>query len=302
KSGATIASLSGRYFAMDRDKRWDRTEQVYRLLTERKGQRAVDLTVAVDHSYANNKTDEFIEPTVVGNGQSIKDGDVVIFLNFRADRARQLTQSFVEPQFDGFLRYTSPKSISFFTMTEYQAELPVSGVAFLPQPVKNPLAKVLSDAGLKQLHIAESEKHAHVTYFINGGRELPFPKEDQILIPSPLVATYNLKPEMSAYEVTEVVTEKLKADIYEVIILNFANPDMVAHTGDLAATIRAVEAVDDCLGQIYKVVKDKGGVLAITADHGNAEVLKDSKNNMDTQHNSGNVTLIIVGEELPGTL
>ena len=187
-------------------------------------------------------------------------------------------------------------------MTEYQADLSVSGVAFGPQPVSQPLAKVLSDAGLRQLHIAESEKHAHVTYFINGGNEQPFPGEIQQLIPSPKVATYDLKPEMSAQSLTAEVVKHINEESFDIIILNFANPDMVAHTGNLLATIKAVEVVDDCLGQIEKTLRQKHGVLVITADHGNAEVLMNSDNTMDTQHNSGNVPFIIVGEDLPGEL
>ncbi len=298
----TIASVCGRYYAMDRDKRWDRTEQAYRLLTERKGAKAADLTSAVQRSYAQGKTDEFIEPTVIGNGQAITNNDVVIFANFRADRARQITESFIDPKFGGFKQVVPPNRLDFYTMTEYQQDLPVSGVVFGSSYIKHPLAQVLSKAGLNQLHAAESEKYAHVTYFFNGGQEAPFKNEQRILVDSPKVATYDLQPEMSAPELTDQVIAAIQTNQFDVVILNYANADMVAHTGNLQATIEAVQAVDTCLGRLANTIKEQAGVLMITADHGNAEVLVTEAGEVDTQHNSGVVPFIVVGDLLPGKL
>ena len=300
--GGQVVSLCGRYFALDRDGRWDRIEKMYRLLLERKGVKSADLTTAVQRNYQQQKTDEFIEPTIIGNGQPIQDNDAVIFLNFRSDRARQLTSAIVCPDFSHFARPNWSASVAFYTMTEYQADLPVAGIAFPPSYIKQPLAKVLSEAGLNQLHIAESEKYAHVTYFLNGGQEVPFVNEDRVLIDSPKVATYDLKPEMSAKKVADGVVQAIKDNKHQFIVVNFANPDMVAHTGNLAATIKAVETVDSCLGEIQHHLEKQNGTLFVTADHGNAEVLIDKSGEMDTQHNSGVVPFIVVGKELPGEI
>ena len=300
--GATVASVCGRYYAMDRDQRWDRTEQAYNLLTERKGVKAADLAAAVKRNYDQDRTDEFIEPMVIGNGQAIADGDVVIFANFRSDRARQLTASFVDPAFTGFDRSARFEHLSFYTMTEYQPDLAVSGVVFGPSYIKQPLAKVLAETGLKQLHAAESEKYAHVTYFFNGGQEAPFKNEQRIVVSSPKVATYDLQPAMSALELTDQVIKALQSQEFDVVIMNYANADMVAHTGNLQATVEAVEVVDTCLGKLVDTLAPLEGVLMITADHGNAEVLLDKNGEMDTQHNSGVVPLIAVGPNLPGKL
>lgn len=300
--GAEIASVCGRYYAMDRDKRWERTEKAYQLLTERQGVKAADLTSAVSRSYDKGITDEFIEPIVIGNGRSINDEDVVVFANFRADRARQLTNSLIDPEFNGFERTKKPKNISLFTMTEYQEDSNVTGVAFGPSYIKHPLAKVLADADLTQLHAAESEKYAHVTYFFNGGQEKPFKNEQRLLVSSPKVATYDLQPTMAAHELTDKVIELIKTGEFDVVILNYANADMVAHTGNLEATIEAVQTVDSCLGELNQVIRQLGGALMITADHGNAEVLTTPSGEVDTQHNSGVVPLIVVGDSLPGKL
>ena len=302
RCGATVASVCGRYYAMDRDQRWDRTEQAYRLLTERKGVKAADLAAAVKRNYDQERTDEFIEPMVIGNGQAIADGDVVIFANFRSDRARQLTASFIDPDFSGFDRSVRCENLSFYTMTEYQPDLAVSGVVFGPSYIKQPLAKVLAEAGLKQLHAAESEKYAHVTYFFNGGQEAPFKNEQRIVVSSPKVATYDSQPAMSAPELTDRVVAAIQSQEFEVIIMNYANADMVAHTGNLKATIEAVEVVDACLGKLAAALIPLDGVLMITADHGNAEVLLDVNGEMDTQHNSGVVPLMAIGSNLPGKL
>lgn len=301
KNGAVLASLCGRYFAMDRDNRWERTEQAYRLLTAKKGKRSADLQSAVESSYNQGQTDEFILPTVIGNGRQIKDGDVVLFYNYRPDRARQLTQIFCQTDFDQFDISNRPE-VLFYSMTEYQPGLPVAGVLFEPQVVKEPLASVLSTNGLSQLHAAESEKYAHVTYFLNGGREKPFPDEERLLVPSAKVATYDLKPEMSANQLTNEVIEKAKSGSFDVVIINYANADMVAHTGNLKATIKALETVDSCLGQLFSYIDSIDGVLAITADHGNAEVLLTESGQMDTQHNSGLVPFMIIGSGLEGRL
>ncbi|HWJ03449.1 MAG TPA: 2,3-bisphosphoglycerate-independent phosphoglycerate mutase, partial [Verrucomicrobiae bacterium] len=268
-----IASILGRYYPMDRDNRWDRVKLAYDALVLGKGEMAATASAAVDQSYDKDVTDEFVLPTVLLDGPVptglIDDGDSLIFFNFRSDRARQLTRAFVDQEFSGFVREKHPK-VNFACMTEYDATI-AAPVAFPPQDLKNTLAEILSDRGLKQLRIAETEKYAHVTFFFNGGVETPNPGEDRILVPSPKVATYNLQPEMSAREITGKVLEKIGEAEYDIIVLNFANPDMVGHTGVLDATVKAVEAVDECLGKIYSAITDKQGILIVTADHGNAE-------------------------------
>lgn len=300
--GGTVVSLIGRYFAMDRDQRWDRTEKAYRLLTERKGGHSVDVASAAAHSYDKGQTDEFIEPIVIGNGKAIEVGDEVIFLNFRTDRPRQLSQSLVSRDWQGFSRSLAPESISLTTMTEYEPSIPVADVAFKPEVVKQPLAKVLSENNLKQLHAAETEKYAHVTYFFNGGQEKPFEGEERLLIPSPKVATYDQQPAMSAEALTSQVCQRLSEGADDVVIMNYANADMVGHTGNLDATITAVEAVDSCLGQLYSAVEAQHGVLLITADHGNAEVLTHPDGSIETEHDSNPVPFMAIGSDLPGNL
>jgi len=255
----------------------------------------------VENSYENKITDEFVVPTVIVDEKGepvgkIQDGDSVIFFNFRADRAREITRAFIDPDFTGFARAVWPQ-VHFVCMTEYDASFDCP-VAFPPQNLDNTLGEVLSQAGLRQLRIAETEKYAHVTFFFNGGVEEPEEGEDRILVPSPQVATYNLKPEMSAYEITSTLLAKLDEDIYDVIILNFANPDMVGHTGFFDATVKALEAVDHCLGQIVEKVRQKGGITIITADHGNAESMIDNQTNSPlTAHTSNLVPFILVSEE-----
>ncbi|MBN9391014.1 MAG: 2,3-bisphosphoglycerate-independent phosphoglycerate mutase [Chloroflexi bacterium] len=312
--GGRIATVSGRYYAMDRDNRWDRVEKAYRAITEGVGNKAPSAGQALADSYAANVTDEFVVPTVItqADGQPTgvaKDGDSIIFYNFRADRARELTKAFVLPD-DKFGAFTLPdgkpagfardhqlQNLYFTTMTEYQQGLPVE-VAFESTDVNSPIARVVSDAGLHQLHIAETEKYAHVTFFFNGGREQPFPNEDRVLIPSPKVATYDLKPEMSATEVTSNLLERINQDIYDFIIVNYANFDMVGHTGILQAAINGGSVVDDCVRQVVEAVLARGGNLIITADHGNAEVMIDPVTGGPfTEHTTTPVECILVTPE-----
>jgi 2,3-bisphosphoglycerate-independent phosphoglycerate mutase len=274
-----IATVSGRYYAMDRDKRWERTKLAYNAVVDGIGPTAGSAQEAIAKSYESGTTDEFIWPTVIvrpGETPSrFEPGDEVIFFNFRADRARQLTQALSEPEFEGFLRERPlTPTMNVTTMTRYEVGLPVS-VAFEPHDVKQPLARVISDAGMTQFHCAETEKYAHVTFFLNGGREEPFPGEERILVPSPKVATYDLQPEMSASGVTEAVVEAVSSGKFDFVIVNFANCDMVGHTGVFAAAVKAVETVDSCLGRIVEASLASGGALLITADHGNAEEMLD---------------------------
>jgi 2,3-bisphosphoglycerate-independent phosphoglycerate mutase len=278
---ARVATISGRYYAMDRDNRWERIARVYWAMTRGEGQPATDPVAAIGASYERKVTDEFIEPIVLlEDGHPValvEPGDSVIYYNFRSDRGRELTKAFVlpelPPQAEGkFARGPRLDDLVFVTMTEYEAGLPVE-VAFPADNVTLPLAKILADRGLRQFHTAETEKYAHVTFFFNGGREAPFPGEDRLLVPSPKVATYDLQPEMSAPEVTEEAVQRIKSGVYDVIIMNYANADMVGHTGVLAAAIKAVEAVDAGVGRVVQAALDQGGAALITADHGNAEQL-----------------------------
>ncbi len=295
-----IATISGRYWGMDRDKNWDRVERGYDAMVNGVGEHATLPRKVVEDSYQEKRTDEFIEPTIIDftNGQNgaVKDNDSVIFFNFRADRARELTQAFVLPNFTDFKREQELKNLFFATMTEYEEGLPVE-VAFPQQKISQPLAKVVSDHQLKQLHIGESEKYAHVTYFINGGREDPFPLEDRVHIPSPKVPTYDLKPEMSALEITDYVVAKLKTDSYPFYIINYANPDMVGHTGSISATTKAIEDLDICLERLFNEVLAKDGGMVVTSDHGNAEVMLQTDNSVDTEHSTNRVPLILVARE-----
>ena len=299
-----IASMSGRYFAMDRDNRWDRIELAYRAIVEGKSPETFEsASSAIQAFYAKQIFDEQIPPTVmVENGKpvgQIQNGDSVIFANFRPDRARELTKAFVLPSFDKFQR-TQIEKLYFVTMTEYEKDLPVV-VAYPPQHIENCLSKVISDAGLSQLHIAETEKYAHVTFFFNGMIEDEFPKEDRVIIPSPRVSTYDKAPEMSALLIAEKVVEDIQKQAHDVIILNFANPDMVGHTGDEQATIVANETVDKALGMIVDASMAVGGVVLVTADHGNAEEVKNlTTGQMDKEHSTNPVPFLIIGKSYEG--
>lgn len=296
-----IASVSGRYYAMDRDRRWERIQRAYDAMVYGLGARAATATGAIQVNYDQNVTDEFIPPTVIaardGEVQVIQPGDAVIFANFRADRARQLTEALASPGFSGFARGPSLPNLAVATMARYEAGLPVA-VAFPPHDVEFPLARAISEAGLAQFHSAETEKYAHVTFFLNGGREEPFPGEDRTLVPSPRVATYDVQPEMSAAGVTAAVVGAIASGRYGFVIVNFANPDMVGHTGDFAAAVRAVETADLCLGVIVAATLSAGGVLLATADHGNAEeMLHPETGQPMTAHTTNPVPVVLVAPE-----
>ncbi len=295
-----IASITGRYYAMDRDHRWPRVQAAYDLITQGKGVfTAHSASEALDAAYARGETDEFVKATaIVPAGEQpvvIENGDVVLFMNYRSDRARQITRPFIEEGFDGFERTYKPKLGMFASLTEYHKDFGIP-VAFPPEQITNSFGEYISDIGLHQLRIAETEKYAHVTFFFNGGEEDPFPGEDRLLVPSPDVATYDLQPEMSAPEVTRKLIEALKSDKYDAIICNFANPDMVGHTGNFDAAVKAIEAIDDCLGRVIEALKDVGGEALITADHGNAEQMTNPNTGQpQTAHTRNPVPLIYVG-------
>ncbi|MFA5127261.1 MAG: 2,3-bisphosphoglycerate-independent phosphoglycerate mutase [Patescibacteria group bacterium] len=300
-----IATISGRFWAMDRDNRWDRIAKAYAAMVDgQSDELASDPAIAIQKSYAQNIYDEQLVPTVIiddlGKPKGkISDGDAVIFFNFRSDRARQLTEALTVPGFEKFSR-TYFKNLSMVTMTEYEKDLPVK-VAFPPLTIDTPLARVISEAGLKQLHIAETEKYAHVTYFFNGGQEQIYPGEDRILVPSPQVASYDQKPDMSAREITSKVSQAIKEGKYDFIVINFANPDMVAHTGNIQATVQAIETLDQLAGEIVDTTLSYEGVVLITADHGNAEGLFDLQTGeIDKEHSSNPVPLFIVGKDFTG--
>ena len=297
KGVGKIASLSGRFYAMDRDKRWQRVQKCYDALVNGEGEKAGDQIKAIEDSYQKEVFDEFVVPTVICNGNEpvakIEENDSVIFFNFRPDRAREITRAIVDPEFDGF--ETKKMNLYYVCFTSYDETMPNVHIAFKKEPLKNTFGEVVSEAGLTQLRIAETEKYAHVTFFFNGGEEKQYPGEDRILVPSPKVETYDMKPEMSAYEVTDKVCEALENDKYDVVILNFANTDMVGHTGSLQAAIKAVEAVDECVGRIVKIIEEKKGNLLITADHGNAEQMIDYKTGEPhTAHTTNPVPIILV--------
>lgn len=287
-----VATVSGRYYAMDRDKRWERTKLAYDCLVLARGERARSSLEAIEKAYSRGETDEFVKPTVVVPEGVIDSGDSVVFFNFRPDRARQLSRALNEKDFADFKREKIVE-ISFVTFTRYDETFPYP-VAFPPQSLENILTDVLAANEVRQLRIAETEKYAHVTYFFNGGDEEPRKYEDRILIPSPKIPTYDLKPEMSAYEVTERLLQELKKKIYQVVILNFANLDMVGHTGKLEAAIKAVEAVDECLGRLVDKVKEFQGACLITGDHGNAEEEISSNGSPHTAHTSNLVPFIAI--------
>ncbi|TDT50748.1 2,3-bisphosphoglycerate-independent phosphoglycerate mutase [Fonticella tunisiensis] len=294
-----IATIAGRYYAMDRDKRWERTELAYNAMVKGEGETAASAREAVEKSYAQNKTDEFVVPTVVfSQGKptaTIKSKDSVIFFNFRPDRARQITRALVDREFAGFERELL--SLYFVCMTQYDKTIENVEIAYKPQVHKNTFGEYISSLGLNQLRIAETEKYAHVTFFFNGGIEAPYPNEERILIPSPKVPTYDLQPEMSAYAVTDRVIEEIESNKFDVIILNFANPDMVGHTGNFDAAVKAIETVDKCLGRIVNKVLEKGGALYVTADHGNADQMIDYETGEPlTSHTTNLVPFIVIGE------
>jgi 2,3-bisphosphoglycerate-independent phosphoglycerate mutase len=272
----TVATVSGRYYAMDRDKRWDRLEKAYVALVDGKGESAPDPVAAIEQSYAAGKSDEFMLPTVVAGYAGMKDGDGLLMANFRADRVREILHALVDPGFAGFARARTATFAARVGMTEYSAELNRLFTTLFPtEELTNILGQVVADAGLKQLRIAETEKYAHVTFFLNGGRETEFPGEERILIPSPKVATYDLKPEMSAPEVTDKLVAAIESGRFDLVVVNYANGDMVGHTGVLAAAIKAVETVDHCLGRVEAAVVKAGGAMIVTADHGNCEQMSD---------------------------
>lgn len=299
-----IATLSGRYYAMDRDNRWDRVEKAYRAMTEGKADAyAADPVAAIEASYAKKVYDEEFIPTVIGaEGKptaTIQNGDSVIFFNFRPDRARELTQAFVLPSFPKFER-TYVQDLFFVTMAEYEKELPVT-VAYPPVVVENCLAEVISKAGFTQFHIAETEKYAHITFFLNGTIEEAFPQEERMIIPSPKVSSYDQAPEMSAFEITKEIVKAILSEKYDAIFLNFANTDMVGHTGNFEATVKAVEAVDKCLGTLAEHTLAKGGVLLITADHGNGEEVKNLQTGaIDKEHSTNAVPFLVIGAQYKG--
>ena len=292
---ARIASVSGRYYAMDRDQRWDRVQRAWDAMVEaRSEQHAASGVAALQAAYARGENDEFVAPTVIDGAQPMRDGDAVVFMNFRADRARQLTAAFVLPAFDGFAA-RRPALSRFVCLTEYDAKLPAP-VAFAPDDLRHTFGEVLADAGLSQLRIAETEKYAHVTFFFSGGREDLFEGEQRSLIPSPKVATYDLQPEMSCPELTDTLVAAIDAGSYDAIVCNIANPDMVGHSGILKAAIAAAEAVDIAIGRIADAVQRAGGALIITADHGNLEMMRDpSTGQPHTAHTVGPVPLVFVG-------
>lgn len=292
-----IASLVGRYYAMDRDKRWERVEQAYNMLAKAEAEfNAPNAAGGLAAAYARGETDEFVKPTIIGEPAAIQDGDSIVFMNFRADRARQLSHAFVDDSFTGFSR---PKklSVNYITLTEYEAGLAVQ-VAYRPGNLHNVLGEYLANQGLKQLRIAETEKYAHVTFFFNGGVETPFAGEDRVLIPSPRVATYDLQPEMSAPQLTDKLVEAIQERQYDVIICNYANADMVGHTGNFAAAVKAIETIDSCLGKVVGALQQVGGEVLITADHGNAEkMLDEATGQPHTAHTSDPVPLLYVGRK-----
>ena len=293
---AFIASVAGRYYAMDRDKRWERVRPAYLAITEASAERReASAQAALAAAYQRGEGDEFVAPTVIGTGARVQDGDAVVFMNFRADRAREMTAAFVVPEFDGFER-PRPLALGRFTcLSEYDARLPAP-VAFGSDDLHNTLAEVIAANGLTQLRIAETEKYAHVTFFFSGGREQPVAGEDRILVPSPKVATYDLQPEMSCPEVTQKLAEDIRARRHDLIVCNIANPDMVGHTGSLAAAIAAAEAVDVALGALRAALGEVGGEMIVTADHGNLEMMSDpATGQAHTAHTVGPVPLLYFG-------
>ncbi len=291
-----VASVMGRYYAMDRDNRWERVEKAYAAMVYGEGNKAACPVCAMDDSYKAEVTDEFVVPTVTCEGGRVSANDSVIFFNFRPDRAREITRTFVDPEFNGFERKNGCFPLYYVCMTQYDAQMPNVNVAFKPQSLTNTFGQYIADKGLTQLRIAETEKYAHVTFFFNGGVEAPYENEDRALIASPKVATYDLKPEMSAYEVTDEMLARLDSGKYDVIILNFANCDMVGHTGVFDAAVAAVEAVDTCVGKVVDKILSMGGRALITADHGNADQMYEPDGSPFTAHTTNPVPLLLVGD------
>lgn len=301
-----LASVTGRYYAMDRDKRWERTKIAWDALVHGEALETANAVQAVEEAYASGETDEFIKPRlVIGAGEeagTIRDGDAVFFFNFRADRARQLSRAFALEGFDGFDRGARPRLSGFASMTPYESDLPVPA-AFVSENIKNGLGEVVSSLGLKQLRIAETEKYAHVTYFFNGGREEPFPGEDRQLIPSPRdVATYDLKPQMSAVQVKDTLIAEWKKHRYDFVVCNFANPDMVGHTGVISAAIIALQTVDGCMREILEFAREEGIRVLVTADHGNVEQMLDDYGNPMTAHTLDQVPFAVIDASGPANL
>jgi len=298
--GVTIGTLCGRYFAMDRDKRWDRVNKAYTLLADGAGERAVDPVAAIEKSYHKGITDEFLQPVAIGNYNGINDGDSFLMANFRADRAREILSALLDETFDGFRRSRIITLTQAVGMVDYSQTLRAyQKTLFPPQTLKKVMGEIVATAKLKQLRIAETEKYAHVTFFFNGGQEAPFDGEDRILVPSPKVATYDLQPEMSAIEVTDKLVAAIQDGKYDFILVNYANTDMVGHTGILKAAISAVEAVDVCVQRVEAAVKKAGGVLVVTADHGNVETMLDSETGEPhTAHTCNPVRCLLVGDNL----
>ena len=290
-----IASVSGRYYAMDRDNNWDREEKAYAAFVYGEGNHAANAQEAIEASYAADKTDEFVLPCVTCEGGRVQDGDTVIFMNFRPDRARQMTRIFCDDNFTGFERRGGRKQVNYVCMAEYDATMPNCEVAYPPVELKNVLGEYLSAHGKTQLRIAETEKYAHVTFFFNGGVEAPYEGEDRCVFPSPKVATYDLKPEMSAYEGADECKARIESGKYDVIILNFANCDMVGHTGVFDAAVKAVETVDECVGKVVDATMKMGGIAMITADHGNAETMTQEDGSPMTAHTTDLVPFILCG-------
>ncbi len=296
-----IATVTGRYYAMDRDKRWERVERAWRAIVEGEGVAASSARVAVENSYADGKSDEFVEPHVIGKRAPMADGDQVICFNFRADRARELTAAIALEGFSGFRRERIPK-VGYVCMTEYDRTFALP-LAFGPEDVRNTLAEVMAHAGLRNLRVAETEKYAHVTYFLNGGVEKAFPLEERALIPSSKVATYDLEPAMKAAEIARRAAEEIAGGKFDVVVMNFANPDMVGHTGNFAATVAAVEATDAALGVVIDALAKRGGVALVTADHGNAEFMADpATGQAHTAHTTNPVPLILYDPKFKGRL
>jgi 2,3-bisphosphoglycerate-independent phosphoglycerate mutase len=296
-----IATVSGRYYAMDRDKRWDRTERAWRAMVTGEAPRIASARAAVEASYAADKSDEFVEPVIVGDPMPIQDGDQVVCFNFRADRARQLTAALTQADFNGFARPRIPK-VGYVCMTEYDRSFGLP-LAFGPEDIRNTLAEVLGNAGITNLRVAETEKYAHVTYFLNGGVEKPFPGEERALIPSAKVATYDLEPTMRAQAIAERAANEIARGKFGVVVMNFANPDMVGHTGKLEATATAVEATDVALGVVIDALAKRGGAALITSDHGNAEFMADPKTGQPhTAHTTYPVPLILFDDSYKGRL
>jgi 2,3-bisphosphoglycerate-independent phosphoglycerate mutase len=295
--GVRLATVCGRYYAMDRDKRWDRVEKCYATMVDASGRRFDDVFAALEASYAEDVTDEFVVPAVLGDYAGMADGDAMLFANFRADRAREISLALLDKGFAGFERSRKVKFSAAAGMTEYSDELKTMMTAlFEPQDVRESLGEVMAEHHLKQLRIAETEKYAHVTFFLNAGREEPFSGEDRILVPSPKVATYDHKPEMSAYQVTDKLEEAITSGKYDLIVCNYANPDMVGHTGIMSAAVKAVDTIDECLGRLTAALDKAGGFMLLTADHGNIELMKDPETGEPyTAHTTYDVPIVAYG-------